>query len=395
MKINGYLKMSFPVKKYILLLLFVYLILQTIVVRANIPQTTQIVSMPVRAYTLMDYNSGKILLSMKGDEHMKPASITKLMTGYIIYKALKDNRINIEDEVTISKKAWMAKGSKMFIKVNTQVSVRELLMGMVVQSGNDATIALAEYLAGSEEAFTMIMNQEAEKLQLRNSNFTNVTGLHNNDHYMSANDIAILAKHIIYNFPEQYKLYSVKSYKFNNIEQTNRNKLLFIDQSVDGIKTGHTESAGYCLVSSAKRGDTRLISVVLGANNERDRFSVTQELLNYGFNHFESYKIKDSNITILNERVWKGQENSIPLGLAEPLYIQLNKGQDKNFSFKTLINNNIVAPIKKQQILGELIVNDNEKEVCRANLVALKNIDESNWLMKIIDSIVMFFYYIF
>ena len=228
---------------------------------------------PVRGYILLDHQSGNVLAEMKSDERMEPASITKLMTGYVVYKALKSGKIHLNDQVTISEKAWRTSGSKMFIKLGTQVSVEDLLMGMVVQSGNDATVALAEHVAGSEETFVKLMNQEAERLGMKNSHFTNAPGLPDPNHYMSARDIATLTQALIRDFPDQYARYSVRSFKYNNIEQQNRNRLLLTDSSVDGVKTGHTESAGYCLVSSAKRDDTRLIGVVLGAQKEKGSLS--------------------------------------------------------------------------------------------------------------------------
>ncbi|MDS4068583.1 MAG: D-alanyl-D-alanine carboxypeptidase family protein, partial [Candidatus Competibacter sp.] len=235
-----------------LLLIFAWLNLGWTAARAaeTIPPPPQV---PVRAYVLMDHQSGNLLANAKGDERMEPASITKLMTAYVVYKALKSGKIHLDDKVTITEKAWKTPGSKMFVKVGTQVPVEDLLMGMVVQSGNDATVALAEHVAGSEETFAKLMNQEAERLGMKNSHFTNAPGLPDANHYMSARDIAILTRALIQDFPDQYARYSVRSFKYNNIEQQNRNRLLLTDSSVDGVKTGHTDTAGYCLVSSAKR----------------------------------------------------------------------------------------------------------------------------------------------
>jgi D-alanyl-D-alanine carboxypeptidase len=243
---------------------------------------------PVRGHILLDYKSGVMLAEMKADERIEPTSITKLMTGYVIYKALKSGKIRLNDQVIISEKAGRTQGSKMFVKIGSQVSVEDLLMGMVVQSGNDATVALAEHVAGSEETFAKLMNQEAERLGMKNSHFTNAPGMPDPNHYMSARDIAVLARAIIQDFPEHYPRYSVRSFKYNNVEQPNRNRLLLTDSSVDGIKTSHTSSAGYCLVASAKRNDTRLISVVLGAEKEKERFQASQTLLNWGFAFFEN-----------------------------------------------------------------------------------------------------------
>ncbi len=375
------------------LLAFVLLTLGSTGARAEpVPPPPQV---PVRAYVLMDHQSGNLLANAKGDERMEPASITKLMTGYVIYKALKSGKIHLDDKVTITERAWKTPGSKMFIKVGTQVPVDDLLMGMVVQSGNDATVALAEHVAGSEETFAKLMNQEAERLGLKNSHFTNAPGLPDANHYMSARDIAALARALILDFPEHYARYSVRSFKYNNIEQQNRNRLLLTDSSVDGVKTGHTDTAGYCLVSSAKRNDTRLIGVVLGADKEKDRFVASQALLNYGFSFFESRKLHDANAPILTTRIWKGKENELPLGVTYPLYVTVPKGQAPQVSTTTTVQPKIVAPAQKDQAFGEIVVKLGEQEVSRTPLVALKEVPESGWFGRLIDSILMFFYYLF
>ncbi len=350
---------------------------------------------PVRAYVLMDYQSGNLLANLKGDERMEPASITKLMTAYVIYKALKSGKIHLTDQVTISEKAWRTQGSKMFVKIGSQVPVEDLLMGMVVQSGNDATVALAEHVAGSEETFVRLMNQEAERLGMTNSHFANAPGMPDPNHYMSAHDIALLARALIQDFPEHYPRYSVRSFKYNNIEQQNRNLLLLTDSSVDGMKTGHTESAGYCLVASAKRNDTRLISVVLGANKEKERFQASQALLNYGFSFFESRKLYDANTPIVTTRIWKGQQNELPLGVAQPLYVTVAKGQAPQVNTTTTVQPTIVAPVQKDQAFGEIVVKMGDQEVSKTPLVALKDVPESGWFGRMIDSILMFFYSLF
>lgn len=358
----------------------------------TVPPPPQI---PVRGYVLMDYQSGNLLANVKGDERMEPASITKLMTGYVIYKALKSGKIRPDDKVTISEKAWKTPGSKMFVKVGTQVSVDDLLMGMVVQSGNDATVALAEHVAGSEETFAKLMNQEAAHIGLQNSHFTNAPGLPDPNHYMSARDIAVLTRTLIRDFPEHYGRYSMRSFKYNNIDQPNRNRLLFTDSSVDGVKTGHTESAGYCLVSSAKRDDTRLIGVVLGATKEKDRFSASQALLNYGFSFFESRKVHDANTPIVTTRLWKGTDSELPLGVTFPLYVTVPKGQASQISTVTTVQQKILAPAQKDQAFGEIVVKLGDQEVSKTPLVALKEIPESGWFGRLLDSILMFFYYLF
>ncbi|MCC9000433.1 MAG: D-alanyl-D-alanine carboxypeptidase [Candidatus Contendobacter sp.] len=350
---------------------------------------------PVRGYILMDHQSGNILADLKSDERMEPASITKLMTAYVIYKALKTGKIHLNDQVTISEKAWRTQGSKMFIKIGSQVSVEDLLMGMVVQSGNDATVALAEHVAGSEETFAKLMNQEAERLGMKNSHFTNAPGLPDPNHYMSARDIAILTRALIQDFPDQYPRYSVRSFKYNNIEQQNRNRLLLTDASVDGVKTGHTESAGYCLVSSAKRNDTRLIGVVLGAAKEKERFQASQALLNYGFSFFESRKLHDANTPIVMARIWKGQANQLPLGVTQPLYVTVPKGQAPQVSTTTTVQPTIIAPAQKDQPFGEIVVKLGDQEVSKTPLVALQDVPESGWFGRMIDSILLFFHSLF
>jgi D-alanyl-D-alanine carboxypeptidase (penicillin-binding protein 5/6) len=376
-----------------LLLIFTWLALGWTAAHAQaIPPAPQA---PVRGYVLMDYQSGNILAEMNSNERMEPASITKLMTGYVIYQALKSGKIRLEDPVTISEKAWRTQGSKMFIQVGSQVSVEDLLMGMVVQSGNDATVALAEHVAGSEETFVKLMNQEAERLGLTNSHFVNTPGMPDPNHYMSARDIAVLSRAIIREFPEHYARYSVGSFKYNNIEQQNRNELLLKDPSVDGIKTGHTQSAGYCLAASAKRDDTRLISVVLGAQKMRERFQATQTLLNYGFSFFESRKLYDPSAPIVTARIWKGEDSELPLGVTQGLYVTVPKGQAPQVSTTTTVQPTIIAPVQKDQPFGEIVVKLGEQEVSRTPLVALKDVPESGWFGRMIDSILMFFYSLF
>ncbi|HPE74261.1 MAG TPA: D-alanyl-D-alanine carboxypeptidase family protein, partial [Candidatus Competibacter sp.] len=342
----------------------------------TIPPPPQV---PVRGYLLMDYQSGNVLADLKGEERMEPASITKLMAGYVIYKALQSGKIHHDDQVTISEKAWRTGGSKMFVKVGSQVSVEDLLMGMDVQSGNDATVALAEHVAGSEETFVQLMNEQAVQLGMTSSHFTNAPGLPDPNHYMSARDIAVLTRALIRDFPDQYRRYSVRSFKYNNIEQQNRNRLLATDSSVDGVKTGHTDSAGYCLVSSAKRNDTRLIGVVLGATKERDRFVASQALLNYGFSFFESRKLYDANTPIVTARIWKGQENELPLGVTQPLYVTVPKGQAPQVSTTTVVQPTIIAPAQKDQVFGDIVVKLGEQEVSKTPLVALQEVPESGW----------------
>lgn len=359
---------------------------------APIPQAPEV---PVRGYVLQDFHSGMILAEMNGDESMEPASITKLMTAYLIYQALEKGDIKLSDQVPISENAWRMGGSRMFVEVGSQVSVEDLLMGMVVQSGNDATVALAEYLAGSEEAFVTLMNQEAVRLGLANTHYTNSTGWPNPDHYTTPRDIATLTRIIIKEFPEYYALYEVRSFAYNNITQHNRNRLLWQDESVDGVKTGHTKAAGYCLAASAKRGDMRLISVVLGAANEKDRFSASQALLNYGFRFYETHKLYDASTPLAQARVWKGEVDELPLGLAEDLYVTIPKGRYEDMNASLRVNASIEAPASQGAAFGKVTVTLGADTMTSVPLVALRSVAEAGFLGRVWDQMLLTVYALF
>ena len=262
-----------------------------------------------KAYLLMDYDSDYIISSENADERMEPASLTKMMSSYVISNELDKGTLKLDDKVKISEKAWRMPGSRMFVKVGSEVTVGELLKGMIIQSGNDATVALAQHVAGSEDAFASMMNQQAARLGMTSTHFVNSTGLPNPEHYTTAHDLAILARALIHDFPDHYEWYSEKEYKYNKIKQRNRNDLLWRDSSVDGIKTGHTESAGYCLVASAKRKTMRLISVVLGTDSKKGRATESQKLLTYGFRFFETHRLYAANEPLTTVRVWKGDKH--------------------------------------------------------------------------------------
>ena len=308
----------------VLLLGFVFAGLQAAPLPVPKPPSTG-----ARAYILQDFDSGRIIAEKDSDKSIEPASITKLMSAYAVFTELKNGNITLDDKVTISEKAWRTPGSRMFIEVGKQVSVEDLLKGVIIQSGNDATVALAEYIAGSEDTFAALMNRHAEELGLTGSHFVNSTGLPDPEHYMSARDIARLAADLIREFPEYYKWYSQKEFTYNDITQYNRNKLLWRDESVDGMKTGHTDSAGYCLVTSAKQEDMRLISVVLGTASENARAEASQALLNYGFRFFETHKLYEGGNQLATSRVWKGATDSVSLGIDKPLYATIPRGQYK------------------------------------------------------------------
>ena len=293
--------------------------------------------------------------------------------------------------VTISHKAWKMPGSKMFIEVGKQVSVRDLIKGMVIQSGNDASVALAEMVAGSEEVFAQLMNKYAKSIGMTNTHYVNATGLPHKDHYTSAHDLALLTKALITEFPEEYKWYSEKKFTFNGITQYNRNKLLWQDPTVDGLKTGHTDSAGYCLVASALRDDTRLISIILGANSADKRVQETQKLLNYGFRFFETHKLYSAEQRLNDAVVWEGTRDLIGVGTEQDLYVTIPRGQYKNLIIESTIQPEIKAPIQKGQTLGTLQVSLSDEVIAEIPLVALSEIEEGSFFKKLIDQIKLFF----
>lgn len=359
---------------------------------------TAIPAMPqlaAESYVLMDAASGKILVEHNADVRLPPASLTKLMTAYIATKEIQKGQIAEEDMVTVSEKAWRTGGSRMFIDVGKQVSVDDLLHGIIIQSGNDASVALAEHIAGSEEAFSSMMNAAAGRMQLDNTHFMNSTGLPAEEHYSSANDMAKLARAIIYEDPEHYAIYAQKEFLWNNIKQPNRNLLLWRDKTVDGLKTGHTDEAGYCLVASAVRDDMRLISVVFGASSEASRAAETQKLLTYGFRFFETKTFYKKGVELAESTVWKGQESKVKVGLAEDLTVTLPRGQVQKMAATMILDESAVAPITKGQRLGVVEVRSGDEVVHTADLVALDDVEEGGFFSKIFDTIRMFFYSLF
>jgi D-alanyl-D-alanine carboxypeptidase (penicillin-binding protein 5/6) len=343
-----------------------------------------------KAFIIQDYDSGRAIASSNADEHYDPASITKLMTAYVIFNELKSGHIQLTDEVTISEKAWRTPGSRMFVEVGKQVAVEDLLQGMIVQSGNDATVALAEYLAGSEETFAALMNRTAEEMGLTGSHFVNSTGLPDENHYMSARDIARLASAVIRDHPEYYKWYSQKQYTYNDITQYNRNKLLWQDESVDGLKTGFTDSAGYCLVTSAKRDGMRLITVVLGTGSANARIEASAALLNYGFRFFETHKLYDAGTALASSRVWKGGIDSVPLGLDHELYVTIPRGQYESLDASMKIDSRIMAPLEAGRQLGSVQVRLGEDVVAEQPLVSLQAIGEGSIWQRIVDEALLY-----
>ena len=344
-----------------------------------------------KGYLVIDSRTGYELAALNADESLAPASLTKIMTTYVVFSALKQGQISLEDEVTISEKAWRAEGSRMFVEVGKRVTVHDLLLGMIVQSGNDASIALAEHIAGSEDVFAEMMNQQAAAIGLHSSHFQNATGLPGDDHRTTARDLATLARALIEEFPEYYPMHAEKEFTFNGIKQSNRNSLLWRDDSVDGLKTGHTEDAGYCLVASAKRDDMRIISVVLGTSSTKARTDGTQALLNYGFRFFETRLLFKAGEEVSTARVWKSANEYSRLGVLEDLYITVRRGSYDKLESKLDIPALVVAPLATGQAVAELIISLDGDELIKAPLRALEDNPSGTFWQTIKDSVSLWF----
>ncbi|BCM26110.1 peptidase [Methyloradius palustris] len=346
----------------------------------------------VKSYILRDFNSGNIIAEQQGTDRVEPASLTKLMTAYLSFKALKMGHLQLTQTLPVSVKAWKIEGSKMFVEPNKPVTVDELLHGMIIQSGNDASITLAEGIAVTEDAFADLMNKEAARLGMKNTHYMNATGLPNPQHYTTAYDLSLLAAALIQDFPAEYKkFYSTKEYTYNNITQPNRNRLLWLDPFVDGMKTGHTESAGYCLISSAKRGDTRLISVVLGAPTDSARATESQKLLNYGFQFYESTLVYKRGTAINTLKVWKGAERTVGATVPADLYITLPKGEYSQVKAQVTSKQPLLAPIAAGQEVGTIQFVLNDKKIAEAKLVAAKEVAVAGIFGRMFDSIKLWF----
>ena len=327
-----------------------------------------------RSFLLLDYHSQQTLAGKVPDERVEPASLTKLMTAYLTFSALKQKAIELTQSVPVSERAWKAEGSRMFIEPKRPVTVEELMRGMIVQSGNDACIALAELIAGSEETFAQTMNTQAQRLGMKNTNFMNSTGLPNPQHYSTAQDLALLAIAIIRDFPEYHPLYAMKEYRYNNITQANRNRLLWSDPTVDGMKTGYTENAGYCLITSARRGERRLISVVLGTASETARAAESQKLLNYGFQYYDSVKLYEKNQPVASLPIWKGAGNSVKAGFLNDLYVSLPKGQADKVKANLESRQPLLAPVAAGQKIGVMKLTLDGKPYAELPVVALEDV---------------------
>lgn len=344
-----------------------------------------------KGYMLLDLTTGQTLAELNSHQRLEPASLTKLMTAYLVFSALQNKQIKLDQQVPVSPTAWKAEGSRMFIEPNKPVNVEELLYGMIVQSGNDATRALAELLGGDESNFANLMNQQAKRLGMNESNFRNASGLPDPQHYTTANDLAILARRIIQDFPSYYKMYSTKEYTYNGIRQPNRNRLLWIDSSVDGMKTGHTDAAGYCLVSSAVRKlpngvDRRLLSIVLGTASDQARTQESLKLFNYGFQMFDTVKLYGARQPISTSVVYKGQAREVQLGVMRDLMYNVPRGSAANLKASVEKKETLIAPIKAGTELGTLKLTLDGQLVGTVPLVALSNVDEAGIFGRLVDS---------
>lgn len=344
-----------------------------------------------RAYILMDYDSGSVLVEVNADERVEPASLAKMMTVYVALAQLEEGKFQLDDLVPVSKKAWKMGGSKMFIEVGKEVPVEDLLKGIIIQSGNDASVALAEFVAGDESAFADLMNQYAGQLGMTNTHFANASGLPNPEHYSTARDLANLAAALIRDFPVHYPLHAVREYTWNNIKQYNRNPLLRLDESVDGVKTGHTESAGYCLVASAKEGEMRLVSALLGSKSEDSRLAETQSLLRFGFRFYETDRLYEGGAPIARARVWQGQSEQLEMGIADDLYLTVPRGEFKNLDSGILVEEKILAPVRAGQGLGVVRISLDGAALAERPLVALGDVPQGNLWHRLSDYIKLWF----
>ncbi len=346
-------------------------------------------ALAAKAWVLMDHATGQVLASNTPDERIEPASLTKLMTAYLTFSAIKAGTIALDQPVPVSDRAWRQEGSRMFIEPRKPVTVQELIRGVIVQSGNDACVALAELIAGSEEAFAALMNREAKRLGLTGTNFMNSTGLPDPQHYTTARDLSLLAAAIIRDFPEFYSLYSMKEYSYNGITQPNRNRLLWLDSTVDGMKTGHTSTAGYCLISSAQRGPRRLISVVLGADSDAVRAQESLKLLNFGFQFFDTVKLYSADQALSQFRVWKGKANEVAVGFTSDFVMSLPKGQAEKVVATLESRQPVLAPLQKGQEVGTLKLMLDDKTIGEYPVVALQDVPVAGFFGRLWDALVL------
>ena len=349
----------------------------------------------LKSYILIEPNTNTIIAEFNSDSQIEPASMTKIMTSYVLADQIANDLVSLDDQVLISEKAWRMEGSKMFIEAGKKVSISDLLKGIIIQSGNDASVAIAEYAGGTESGFVDLMNSYAASLGMDNTIFQNSTGLPDDNHFSSAKDLATLTSHFINKFPYEYSLYKEKQFTFNNIKQLNRNKLLWRDESSDGVKTGHTQSAGYCLVGSAQRGDMRLITVVAGSKSDNDRFLSSQRLLEYGFRFFATQKVLNANQEYKNITIWGGQEDSLSIGVLEDTSITLPRSSFKDLKVNYKYSNNLQAPISIGQKVGTLEITSGEEIVLVSELVALKDIAAKGFFGRLWSKFVLWIFSLF
>ena len=366
-----------------------HLLLPTLAFAQQLPTPP---ALAAKSWLLIEAGSGQELATQAADERLEPASLTKLMTAYLTFAAIKQGTIKPEQTIVVSEKAWKAQGSRMFIQVNTQVKIEDLIKGMIVQSGNDACVALAEAIAGTEENFAQMMNQQAQKLGMKATSFKNAAGMPDPEHYTTARDLATLTRALIHDFPEDYaKYYSIKEFRYNNITQPNRNRLLWLDPTVDGVKTGHTEAAGYCLISSARRDTRRLISVVLGTKSDAVRAQESLKLLNFGFQAYDAVKLYAKNEAVSNLKVWKGTEKTVKAGFTEDFIMVVPKGYGPRIKSELQSQQPLIAPVAQGQVVGTMKVSLDDKPYGEFPVVAIDGVPVAGIFGRAIDTIRLWF----
>ena len=375
-------------RSLLLILIFITLSQTALAAPRLIPAPPQLAT---EGHILLDAATGTVIVEENAEMRLPPASLTKIMTSYIIASEIQQGRISLDDLVPISVKAWKMEGSRMFIREGTEVKVADLIRGIVIQSGNDASVAMAEFIAGDEQAFADIMNQVAQKLGMTRTQFKNATGLPNEGHYTTAKDLSLLARALIRDFPEHYKVYKEKYFSYNDIRQANRNSLLWRDDAVDGMKTGHTQAAGFCLVASAEKKELRLISVVMGATSERSRSTESQKLINYGFRYFESVKLYDGLESLKRVKVWGGLHESLDVGIEAPVQLTIPNGARGALAAEVTLDPVVKAPVGHGQKLGLLRISLEGETLLERPVVALNAVDEAGFVSSLIDEVSLFF----
>ncbi len=349
-------------------------------------------ALAAKSWLLVEFSSGQELASQAPDERLEPASLTKLMTAYLTFAALKQGTLKLDESVPVSERAWKSEGSRMFIQVNTQVKVEDLIKGMIVQSGNDACVALAEAIAGGEENFAQMMNREAQRLGMKETSYRNSTGMPDAQHYTTARDLAKLTSALIRDFPEEYaKYYSIKEFRYNNIKQPNRNRLLWLDPTVDGVKTGHTDGAGYCLISSSKRGPRRLISVVLGTASDGVRAQESLKLLNFGFQFYDAIQLYAKNQPVSSLKVWKGSDSTVNAGFTNDFILAVPKGYAPRLKVELVSQQPLIAPVIQGQVVGTMKISLDNKPFGEYPVVAIEGVAVAGFFGRMIDSVRLWF----